>query len=85
MSIQIIVISKCDERYLPAIKVSKGIILQNRLGDVNSERIAMEAATKFDLPIIIGVKYASDILIEDEAVYLDPIKGLVYKLQEGEQ
>ncbi len=82
---KIIVIAKCDERYLPVIEVCRGIIMQNRISDSFSEKLAFDTANRLNIPIIARAKYAADILIEDEIIYLDPSKGLVYKIEDGEQ
>jgi pyruvate kinase len=78
---KIIVIAKCDERYLPIIEVCKGIIMQNRTFDSLSEKLAFDTANRLNIPIISRAKHSLDILINDETVYLDPFKGLVYKIE----
>ena len=75
---KIIVISKCDERYLEAIKSAKGIILQNSFKDTFSETFLLQAAERLGIPIIVRAKYAFDILDDDEEIVLDPDKALIY-------
>lgn len=82
---KIIVIPKCDERYIPLIEVSRGIIMQNRPSDTFSEKLAFDTAMRLNIPIISRAKYALDILVNDEVVHLDPTKGLVFKLEEDEK
>ncbi|MFA6118692.1 MAG: pyruvate kinase [Parachlamydiales bacterium] len=76
---KILVISKCDVRYLPLFKAAKGVILQNRMADDSSEKSAISMAQNLNLPIIVGAKHAIDILIDDELIWLDPKKALVFK------
>jgi pyruvate kinase len=77
---KILVISKCDVRYLPLFKVAKGVIYQNRIADDLSEASAVSMAQNLNLPIIVGAKHAIDILIDDEVISLDPKKALVFKI-----
>lgn len=79
---KIIVITRCDERYLPAIEVCKGIIMQNRIADNLSEKIAFDTAQRLGIPIIARAKHANDILTDGEIIQIDPAKGLVFKIEE---
>jgi len=81
---KIIIISKCNENYLPLIKVAKGIILQNRISDVLSEKHAIQMAGNLNIPIIINAKYASEILMENEYVHMDPERALIFKVEEDD-
>ncbi len=81
---KIIVISKCSDSYLSLFESAKGVILQNRDVDTISEKIAIELAQKANVSLVIRAKYASDILLDDEIVHLDPQKGLVFKVAEDE-
>jgi len=81
---KIIVILKCSKNYLPVLEVCRGIIMQNRNTDISSEKLAFDFANRLNIPIISRAKHASDILIEDEIVHLDPIKGVVFKLEKDE-
>lgn len=81
---KIIIISKCDEKYIPLFEVAKGVILQNRESDTISEKLALQTASRLDLPLIIRARHAADILMEDEEVHLEPQKGLVFKIEENE-
>lgn len=76
---QLLVLTQCDETYLPLIKESAGIILQNHINDHNSERYLLDLARAFDKPAIIRADGACRILKEGGLVTLDPEKALVYK------
>lgn len=76
---QILVITQCDESYLPFIKEAKGIILQNHINDIPSEKYAKKMALTLDKPILLRADSASRVLKEGQLVTLDPKKALVYK------
>jgi pyruvate kinase len=76
---KLIVITKCDESYLPIIKECLGIILQNHINDVQSEKFAKKLAFEFEKPIILRADAASSILREGQLITLDPEKALIYK------
>lgn len=75
---KIIVITKCDESYLPFILESSGVILQNHIDDTDSEKYALEVANKYDKPTLIRADAACRILKEGQLVTLDPDKALIY-------
>jgi pyruvate kinase len=75
----IIVIGKCDESYLPYIKESIGVLLQNQIDDVESEKTAIQIAETLGKPILIRADGASRNLKEGQLVTLNPEKALVYK------
>lgn len=81
----ILVIPKCDEAFLPILKLAAGIILQNNIDDIDSEKYALSFAKKFDLPVIVRADSASILLKEGQLVTLDPEKAIVFKgkIEEG--
>lgn len=76
---QLLVINHCDESYLPLIKEAAGIILQNHINDVVSEKFAKKTALTLGKPILLRADAAFVILKEGQLVTLDPDKALVYK------
>jgi pyruvate kinase len=76
---QVVVITNCDESYFPFIRESAGAILQNFVSDSESERYLLEAAQKFNKPVLMRADAAYRILKEGQLVTLDPQKNLVYK------
>lgn len=75
---KIIVITKCDESYLPYILESSGVILQNHIDDTDSEVYALEVAKKYDKPLLIRADAACKILKEGQLVTMDTEKALIY-------
>lgn len=76
---QILVITKCNDAYVPLIRQSSGVILQNLIDDVESEKCLINLIQTMDKPIIVRADAASRILKEGQLVTLDPEKALVYK------
>lgn len=76
---QLLVLTKCDESYLPLIEEAAGIILENQIDDLNSERYATTIATTLHKSVILRADAASRCLKEGQLVTLDPDKALVYK------
>ncbi len=76
---QLLVITKCDESYLPLLKEAAGIILQNHINDVESEKYAKKIAQALDKPILLRADDACRVLKEGQLATLDPEKALVYK------
>lgn len=76
---QLLVIVKCDDEYLPLMREAAGIILQNHINDVASEKYAKKMAFILGKPILLRADAASRILKEGQLVTLDPEKALVYK------
>lgn len=76
---QLLVMTKCDESFVPLIKESAGIILQNHIDDIESEKFAINIAKTLGKPAITRADEASRILKEGQLVTLDPEKALVYK------
>jgi pyruvate kinase len=76
---QLLLLTKCDESYLPLIKEASGIILQNHIDDPESEKYALKVAAEIGKPVIVRADGATRILKEGQLVTLDPEKALVYK------
>lgn len=76
---QILVIAKCDESYLSFMEEAAGIILQNHINDIASEKYAKKFALNHDKPVLLRADAACRILKEGQLVTLDPEKALVYK------
>jgi pyruvate kinase len=75
----LLVIAKCDEAYLPLMQEAAGIILQNHINDVISEKFAKRMALQIDKPILLRADAACQVLKEGQLVTLDPERALVYK------
>lgn len=75
----LIVITKCDESYLPYLEEAAGVILQNHVDDEASEVFAIEQAKRLHKPTIVRADAAGYILKEGQLVTLDPAKALIYK------
>lgn len=76
---RLLVIVKCDESYLPLIQEAAGIILQNHVNDITSEKYAKKIALNLSKPILLRADAACRILKEGQLITLDPEKALVYK------
>jgi pyruvate kinase len=76
---QILVITHCDETYLPLIKESAGVILQNHVDDENSEHYLIDVAKDLTKSVVVRADDAWRTLKEGQLVTLDPDKALVYK------
>lgn len=76
---QLLVITKCDESYLPLLKEAAGIILQNHINDVESEKYAQKIAEMLGKPLLLRADDACRVLKEGQLATLDPEKALVYK------
>jgi pyruvate kinase len=76
---RLVVISHCDNSFLPFLKKAAGVILQNYIGDTSSEKYVALVAKTFEIPVMYRADGAMTILEEGEEVTLDPQKGLIYK------
>jgi len=76
---KLLVIIKCDEAYLPLIKECLGVILQNHINDIPSEKFAKKAALSMNKPVLLRADAACSVLKEGQLITLDPEKALVYK------
>ncbi len=75
----IIVINTCDENYLHLLKSAAGVIMQNHVDDLDSERYLKKIAKTLDLPYVLRAEGAGDVLRNEQLVTLDPAAALVYK------
>ena len=75
----LLVIAKCDERYLPFVEQSTGVILQNHVDDAMSENSLIEMANRLNKPYMVRADAATTILKEGQLITMDPEKALVYK------
>jgi len=75
---KIIVLTKCDETYLPLIKRAAGIVLENHIDDIESEKYALVLSKALDIPTLVRADLASNILHEDQLVTLNPEQALIY-------
>lgn len=75
----IVVISCCDDSYIPFLQHALGIVLANQPGDTKSEKSSLKIANTFDIPLITRADQAMHLLKEGQMVTLSPKKGIVYK------
>ncbi|HEV8051499.1 MAG TPA: pyruvate kinase [Parachlamydiaceae bacterium] len=76
---QLLLLARCDETYLPLIKESAGVILQNHIDDSESEKFVLKVVQELDKTAIVRADGATRILKEGQLVTLDPVKALIYK------
>lgn len=76
---RIVVISRCDDSYVPYLKHALGIVMQNFPEDTYSEQYAVEIAKTLNIPLLTRADGAMGLLKEGQSVTLDPEKGIVYK------
>lgn len=76
---QLIMLTKCDESFIPLIRESSGLILQNHIDDTESEKLAIKLGEELQKPVIVRADAATRILKEGQLVTLVPEKGLIYK------
>lgn len=76
---KLLVIAQCDETYLPLIRESLGVILQNHINDIASEKFAKKTALNMNKPVLLRADAACHILKEGQLITLDPEKALIYK------
>lgn len=76
---KIVVITQCNEKYLPLLHAAKGVILQNHIDDLDSEVFLMMIAKEFDKPVLVRADNAFTVLKEGQLVTLDPARALIYK------
>lgn len=74
---QIVVISRCDEAYLPLLKHALGIVLQNYPDDTASEQFAVQTASALDIPLLTRADGAMSHLTEGQVVTMDSQKGII--------
>jgi pyruvate kinase len=76
---RLVVIPHCDHAFLAVLKAAAGVILQNYIGDITSEKYAALIAKTFEISVMTRADGAMTILKENEEVTLDPQRGLVYR------
>ncbi len=76
---RLVVISHCDESFLPVLKQARGVILQNYLGDTTSEKYAELVAKTLNIAVITRADGAMSILQEGEEISIDPQKGIIFR------
>lgn len=75
----ILVMTRCDESYVPLINASSGVILENHVDDLESEKFALNLCGSLEIPLVVRADAASSTLKEGQLVTLLPEKALVYK------
>lgn len=76
---KIVVISHCDDTYIPFLQHALGVVLANHPEDTESEKNARKIANTFDISLIVRADQAMNLLKEGQMVTLNPEKGIVYK------
>ena len=76
---RIIVINICNEKYLPLLKNAAGVILENHVDDIQSERYLKKIAQTLNLPVILRAEGAIEMLRDDQLITIDPAAALIYK------
>jgi pyruvate kinase len=76
---QILVITNCDERYLPLVQECAGVVLQNHIDDTASESYILDLCSSLHKPVIVRADGAVNVLKEGQLVTLEPEKALIYK------
>lgn len=76
---KLLVITKYDDSYFPFVQESLGVILQNDVDDIASERKLSALAKTTDKTILIRADGACRILKEGQLVTIDPERAVVYK------
>lgn len=75
---KIIVITKCDESYIPLIRECAGVILQNHIDDTESEKAAVQITQAIGKALLVRADAACRVLKEGQLVTIDTEKALVY-------
>lgn len=75
---RILLIRRCSDQDLPFLKRAKGVILENRQDDYESEKYLLLASKALGLSTVVRASMASRILQAGQTVTLDPSRGLVY-------
>lgn len=76
---RLVVIPHCDQTFLPVLKDAAGIILQNFIGDTDSENYALTIAKSYGISAICRADGAITVLHENDEVTLDPHRGLIFQ------
>lgn len=75
----ILLLTTCDDSYLPLIKQARGVILQNLVDDKASEIYLAQVAKQLRIPFILRAENANKVLREEQLVTLDPSQAIIYK------
>ena len=75
---RIIVITRCDDSYLALIKEASGVILQNHVDDIESERYALVLAKALEIPTLVRADLAASMVRNEQLITLRPEQALVY-------
>ncbi len=76
---KLVVITHCNNTFLLALKRAGGVILQNYIGDIASEKYAEMVAKTFGISVMTRADGAMAILKEGDEVTLDPHRGIIYR------
>jgi pyruvate kinase len=76
---RLVVVAHCDHTFLHTLKYAAGLIVQNFIGDTESETYAAALAKNFGISMICRADGAMAVLREGEIVTLDPQRGLIYR------
>jgi pyruvate kinase len=75
---RIMLLTRCDDKYLPLLKQARGVILQNGPTDIDSEKYLLLVSKALDLPVVVRANLATHVLREGQTVTIDPSRGLIY-------
>ncbi|MBX9744690.1 MAG: hypothetical protein K2X08_05710, partial [Chlamydiales bacterium] len=76
---KLVVLAHCDHECLSLLKQARGIILQNYIGDIASEKYAEFIGKNYNISVMTRADGAMASLKEGEEVTLDPTRGIVYQ------
>jgi pyruvate kinase len=76
---RILLMTECHDGFLQHLKAARGVILQNHMDDIESERYLMLIAKTLGLSIIIRADNAKKTLADGQLVTLDPDQAIVFK------
>ncbi len=76
---KILLITKCDESYLPFLRVSCGFILQNHVDDKESGSYALSVSKELKKSGIVRADSALRLLKEGDLVTLEPERALIFQ------
>lgn len=76
---KILILSDCNEDYLPLLRHAAGVILQNHIDDKDSEIYLKEMAKVLNCPILLRADGASSVLREEQLITLDPQQAIIFK------
>lgn len=76
---KILVLSHCESKYEPLIQACSGVVLQNFEDDRESEKVLLECAHKYHIPVLIRAESACSLIKEGEFITLYPDKGVVFR------